>query len=512
MVAASRFLLAAVSTLASPHPSLAEAPHPRGLYTLFFTEMWERLSYYGMRALLVLFMVDTVQHGGLGLTDEVATSIYGLYTAGVYLAALPGGWLADRLLGAQRAVWLGGMLIAAGHFSLAIPATPAFFLGLILIVVGTGLLKPNISTLVGQLYPEGGARRDAGFTLFYMGINLGAAIGPLICAFLGEKLNWHYGFTAAGIGMTLGLIQFRLTRHHLGEAGRALPNTHAPAQRQRDSLIVLVAAVFLIAIVAAAFAGAFTINPVWLARRTAVVIVALALLWFFWAFVFAGLAPDERRRLAIIALLFLASATFWSGFEQAGSSLNLFAERYTQRDVGGFTVPAGWFQSLNAVFVIGLAPVVAALWLRCARRGLHPPLVAKLALGLLLLAAGFAVLAVGSKLALQRGSVLPTWLILTYLLHTIGELFLSPVGLSSVTKLAPARLVGQMMGVWFLATSLGNLLAGLFAGEVSGDNAAAMPARFFQVVLTAGITGTVLLLLAKPAQRFITTPGERPIA
>jgi len=202
-----------------PPGGTAGKTHPRGLSTLFFTEMWERFSYYGMRALLVLFMVDAIRSGGLGLTDEVATSIYGLYTAAVYLAALPGGWLADRLLGAQRSIWYGGIIIAAGHFVLAIPRTETFYLGLVLVVLGTGLLKPNISAIVGDLYPEGGARRDAGFTIFYMGINLGAAIGPLVCSTLGEKLNWHYGFGAAGVGMVLGLVQLRLTRRHLGQAG-----------------------------------------------------------------------------------------------------------------------------------------------------------------------------------------------------------------------------------------------------------------------------------------------------
>lgn len=484
-------------------PSPPNTRHPRGLYTLFFTEMWERLSYYGMRALLVLFMVDEVRHGGLGLTDQVATSIYGLYTAGIYLAALPGGWLADRLLGAQRAVWIGGIVIAAGHFALALPGTTFFFLGLVLVVIGTGLLKPNVSTLVGELYPEGGARRDAGFTLFYMGINLGAALGPLICSALGEKLNWHFGFAAAGIGMVFGLIQFHLTRHHLGPIG--LPPASPPSERSRTTLMALLGIAAIAILFAAAAAGAIVINPIWLARRTAFVIVGLAAAWFAWAFLFAGLTGQEKRRLSVIAVLFFASAMFWSGFEQAGSSLNLFADRHTVRTVPGssFVIPSGWFQSLNAGFVIAFAPAVAALWMMFSRRNREAPLVGKLAMGLVLLAAGFLVLALGAKRAIQTGPVWPTWLIVTYLLHTWGELFLSPVGLSSVTQLAPRRLVGQMMGIWFLATSLGNLIAGLFAGEVSGDNTAAMPMRFLQVVATAGGTGLLLLLVARPLQRRI---------
>lgn len=468
---------------------------------MFFTEMWERLSYYGMRALLILYMVDSVERGGLGMSDTVAAAIYGLYTAGVYLAALPGGWIADRLLGAQRSVWVGGWLIAAGHFSLAIPRTGFFFGGLLLVVLGTGLLKPNVSTLVGALYPEGGARRDAGFTVFYMGINLGAALGPLVCSALGEKVHWHLGFGAAGLGMVLGLVQFALTRRHLGTAGNA--PAHRTGTGTGDWTKVGLGLAGLAAVFAAVVAGWIRLDPVWMAGWTTVVIVGLAVAWFTWLFVGAGLDPAEKRRVGVVVVLFLASALFWSGYEQAGSSLNLFADRYTRRVLAGFEIPAGWFQSLPAVLVIVFAPVVAWGWLRLAARGLAPSLPRKIAGGLLLLAAGFLVLAVGSKRALAAGAVGPGWLMVTYLFHVWGELLLSPVGLSSVTKLAPARLVGQMMGLWFLATSLGNLLAGLLAGSIGGDQAAQMPARFLQVVLTAGLAGVVLALLARPVQRWM---------
>jgi len=435
------------------------------------------------------------------LSDPVATAIYGLYTAGVYLAALPGGWIADRLLGAQRAVWWGGWLIAAGHFSLAVPRPTFFFLGLLLVVIGTGLLKPNVSALVGQLYPEGGARRDAGFTIFYLGINLGAALGPLVCSTLGERLNWHFGFAAAGIGMALGLLQFRLTRHHLGDAGLAVPRLNDLAGRRRDLGFVLAGILALALVFGLAVGGQLTLDPIRLARGTTVVIVGLAGAWFTWVLLAGGLDRDERARILLVGILFVASAMFWSGYEQAGSSLNLFADRHTQRVVAGHEIPTGWFQSLSAVFVILFAPVAAGLWLALARRGRTVPLVAKFAGGLLLLAAGFLVVAIASRHALQGGPVLPLWLVGTYLLHTWGELLLSPVGLSSVTKLAPRRLGGQTMGIWFLATSLGNLLAGLFAGEISGDQAAAMPGRFLQVVFTAGATGVVLLVLTRPLQR-----------
>ncbi|HWV99236.1 MAG TPA: peptide MFS transporter [Candidatus Acidoferrum sp.] len=488
------------STTAEPAVATA-ARHPRGLYTLFFTEMWERFSYYGMRALLVLFMVEGIKAGGLGLTDEVATSIYGLYTAGVYLAALPGGWIADRFLGAQRSVWYGGSIIACGHFTLAIPRTECFYLGLILVVIGTGLLKPNVSAIVGELYPEGGARRDAGFTVFYMGINLGAALGPLVCSALGEKVNWHYGFAAAGVGMVLGLVQYRLSGRHLGEAGRH-PG-HREGIRAKDRLLLgaLISGLFLAVVLL--ITGVIHFSPVAVARATTYIIAAVALLYFACMFFFFHLDRTETARVAVIAILFLASALFWSGFEQAGSSLNLFAERYTQRLFFNYTIPAGWFQSLGAIFVILLAPAVAAVWVRLARYNLNPSLPTKFALGLALLGAGFLVMVGASRLVVAGRKAWPTWLISTYLLHSIGELCLSPVGLSSVTKLAPRRLVGQMMGIWFLGTSMGNLIAGLIAGRFSAEAVSEMPGRYLGIVATTAGTGILLALVARPIQKLM---------
>jgi proton-dependent oligopeptide transporter, POT family len=473
--------------------------HPRGLYTLFFTEMWERLSYYGMRALLVLFMVDQIEEGGMGLTETTATAIYGLYTAAVYLVTLPGGWIADRLLGAQRSIWYGGIFIAAGHFVLGIHSQVAFYLGLVLVVLGTGLLKPNISAVVGELYPEGGARRDAGFSIFYMGINLGAFIGPLVCSYLGEQYNWHYGFTAAGVGMVFGLIQFYFTGHFLGEAGRRPPQPSSNPIRDWSIVAIAVATAGLAFVLVQA--GWLGLDPVWIVQRTSILIATVAIVYFAWVLLFAGLTPIERGRVIVIGVLFFAAAMFWAGFEQAGSSLNLFAERNTIRQFGTFEIPAGWFQSVNAIMIITFAPVAAALWVWLARRNMNPSLTAKMALGLILLALGFLVMVAGARRALAVGTVLPTWLIVTYLLHTFGELCLSPVGLSAVTKLSPPKLVGQMMGVWFVGASLGNLIAGLLAGHVSGEKLSDMPAIFFQVVITAGITGLVLLVFAKPIQR-----------
>ena len=481
--------------------------HPRGLYTLFFTEMWERFSYYGMRALLVLFMVDSTR-GGLGFSDETATAIYGLYTAAVYLVALPGGWIADRLLGAQKAVWFGGIVIAAGHFVLAVPTMQAFFLGLVLVVLGTGLLKPNISAIVADLYPEGGARRDAGFTIFYMGINVGAALGPLVCSTLGEQLNWHYGFGAAGVGMVLGLIQFRLTAKHLGQAGlhpiaHDKGGTISPETHRKHWMAVWASVAIIAAVVFAGLTGALSFNPVALAKSSANLILGIAAVYFGYLFFFAGLDSDEKKRTFVILVLFFAAATFWSGFEQAGSTLNLFAERYTDRFIGGFEIPAGWYQSLNAVFIIAFAPVFAAFWVNLARRNLDPSIPLKFAIGLLILASGFAVMIFAAHVVTDGGKAGPMWLVTTYLLHTFGELCLSPVGLSSVTKLAPKRFVGQMMGIWFLAASLGNLIAGLMAGRFSADRVEEMPDLYLQIVMTTAGMGILLLILVRPLRKMM---------
>jgi proton-dependent oligopeptide transporter, POT family len=476
--------------------------HPPGIYTLFFTEMWERMSYYGMRALLVLFMVDQMR-GGMGLADAQAAAIYGLYTALVYVAALPGGWVGDRLLGAKQSVWWGGIVIAAGHLTLAIPDARAFYVGLIVIALGSGLLKSNMSALVGRLYPEGGARRDAGFTLFYMGINIGALIGQIVCSNLGEHIAWKWGFSVAAAGMILGLVQFKLTRHHLDGIGDWQP---LPGQNvRRDRALFLGALAGIVLLVVLCVSGVIGFDPVRVAKGTSSAILAVAVLFFLWAFLFAGLTAEEKKRMAVIVILFFAAVVFFAGFEQAGSSFSLFAERYTDRVVGRWTLAAGMFQSLNPLFVVTLSPVVAALWLTLARRNAEPSLAVKLSWGLLVMAGGFVLAALASSRALATGPVNPSWLVSIYLLHTIGELFLSPVGLSAVTKLSPPRLTGQMMGVWFLGTSLGNLLAGLLAGEVSGDEAARMPERFLQVVWTAGGVGVLLWVCSRWIQRLM--PG-----
>jgi POT family proton-dependent oligopeptide transporter len=491
--------------------------HPRGLSTLFFTEMWERFSYYGMRGLLILFLVASVETGGFGMTDATAAAIYGLYTASVYLMALPGGWIADRLLGQRRAVFVGGCIIAAGHFSMAIPTVPSFYLGLCLIVIGTGLLKPNVSAMVGDLYPEGGSRRDAGFSMFYSGINLGAFLGPLVCGYLGEEINWHLGFGAAGVGMVFGLFQYSRGGRYLGTAGHR--NTEGErsgaVSRAKRGLFIGLGVVAAVAVLLFLLdrSGVVNLTLQGVAQATGVVIVALALLYFASVLLFGRLSTADKKRVIVIFIFFVSAALFWSGFEQAGSSMNLFAERLTNRIFFGWEMPASWLQSVNSMFIILLAPVFGWIWLRLASRAPSTP--AKFGYGLVFLAIGFLVM-VWAALQTQGGAVKvgAHWLVATYFLHTVGELCLSPVGLSSVTKLSPPRLVGQMMGTWFMGSALGNLIAGLVAG---GSESMPLPELFGFVAKVTGVAGILLLVLAKPIRRLMgklpedtTTPTIEP--
>jgi len=482
--------------------------HPRGLYTLFFTEMWERFSYYGMRGILVFAMVATVADNGLGLSNADATAIYGLYTAFVYLLALAGGWIADNLMGAQRTVFWGGCIIALGHFTMAMPFGPfPFYLGMLFIVIGTGLLKPNVSTMVGGLYPEGGARRDAGFSIYYMGINLGAFVAPFVCGTLGEKVGWHWGFGAAGVGMVFGLVQYQLTRHHLGDVGKfPRPSERSPEQNRktrRGWMLLGVAVAVLVLLVALIKTGIITFDPYEVAAVGSWILMGIVVLFFAAVYAFGKLNREEKLHVGGIMLFCVAAAIFWAGFEQAGSSFNLFAKNYTDRMIFSWQMPASWFQSLNAIFIILLAPFFAALWVRLARKNLNPSLPLKLALGLIQLGLGFLVMVFAAKVALAGHKVWPTWLVLTYLLHTTGELCLSPIGLSAVTKLSPKRFVGQMMGTWFMGAALGNLFAGLLAAQVTGHNIEDMPHNFLLVVAVSVGSGVLMIICLKPLKKLM---------
>jgi POT family proton-dependent oligopeptide transporter len=498
--------------VAGAGPSTADAAadrsffgHPRGLSTLFFTEFWERFSYYGIRAFLVLFMTATAAQGGLGFEASAATAVYGLFTGFAYLFALPGGWIADQLLGQRRSVLFGGILIAIGNFLLFVPQVPTFYLGLLGVILGTGLLKPNVSTMVGELYPgrsqEDGARRDAAFSIFYMGINLGALVAPIVCSYVAERINFRYGFLLAGIGMIFGLIQYQFGGRHLGQAGLHPNSAGNPETRSRGVRFLLIGAA-VIAAIGFLLVVVLKLSVVTIATFTGVAILLVALFYFGLQFGSPDLEPVEKKRMGVILILFLFSTVFWAGFEQAGSSLTLFAQKLTDRHVFGWEMPVGWLQSVNPILIIALAPVFAWLWVALSRRNQEPSSPTKFSLGLILVGLGFAVMVYASILTKnQTQQVGLLWLNLTYLLHTCGELCLSPVGLSTVTKLAPHRKVGQMMGIWFMSIALGNVLAGKVAGNFESFP---LPQLFGVVTATTIGAGFILALLIRPIRRLMS--------
>jgi len=486
--------------------------HSKGLSTLFFTEMWERFSYYGMRAILLLYMVAPLQEGGMGLDDPTSTAIYGLYTMFVYLLALPGGWLADNFFGLRKSVFNGGCMIALGHFCMALPMDETFFLGLLFIVLGTGLLKPTISSMVGELYPASEqARRDSGFTIFYAGINLGAALAPIITGYLGEKVNWHLGFGAAGLGMVLGLIQYKMTEKNLGTAGLRIANEASIEQKTASdnniSKALWILGFLLIVLLTLLFTNTIYIDPLTTGKVLGYVIPISAIAYFMYVLLFQDLDADERKKVIAIALFFIATGLFYAGYEQQGSSLNLFADRYTDMFIGDFQMPASWMQTVPPVAVLVFSVMFAWLWIWLDKRKMNPSTPVKMSLGLMFMGLGYAVMMGASLVVIGGEKPLPTWLVLTYVLHTFGEICLYPVGLSAVTKLAPKKLAGQLMGVFFIALAYGNLIAGLFAGEFDRNAIAADPSLLldlFGVVMKVMlISGIIVLIFSKPIRKLM---------
>ena len=473
---------------------------PRGLTTLFFAEMWERFSYYGMRALLMLFMVKTAADGGLGFETKHAASIYGTYTMSVYLLSILGGFIADNFIGSRRAVLIGGIIIACGHFSMAFSSLATFYGGLVLIALGTGLLKPNISTMVGSLYGPTDARRDAGFSIFYMGINMGAFLSPLVTGYLAQSAgwkaqlsawgldplhSWHWGFAAAGVGMTLGLVVYVLQRERLAHVGHA-PAADQPRPWGKLGLVALASFALILAMKAS------DEHPTLVYLLFALQIAAI---------LFFALRPDQdSKRLAAILVFFFAAEIFWAIFEQTGSSISLFADRLTQNEVLGRAFPSSWWQSVNSVWVILLAPLFAWLWIKLGPRQPSSPL--KFTLGLLFVALSFVLMVPAAKLT-AAGKVGPMWLVGLFFLQTVGEMCLSPVGLSTMTKLAPPRLVGLVMGIWFLAAALGNKLAGVLAGDFKSDNAGELATFFWHQAIWVGVATLVLFALIPWTRRLM---------
>jgi len=503
------------ATMQNPAASRGFFGHPIGLSTLFATEMWERFSFYGIRPLLILFMTTAVLNGGFGFERPEASAIVGIYASSVYLSSLPGGWIADRLFGLRRAIQIGAVLIMLGHLSIGLTsfmgAQTPFFVGLILIVMGTGLLKPNISAIVGDLYPEGGARRDAGFSIFYMGINTGATAGQIFTGLFGEKLGYGWGFSIAAVGMLAGLIWYTvMARRTLGNIGVEPTRLDDPtAQRKRENqtkLAITAGALLLAAVVILAAVGIIHIDAQVVGKYWAIFLGLVGVVYFAYIFTIGGLNSDEKKRVLVIAVLFCAAAIFWAAFEQAPTSLNLFAKDFTDRQWGSFEVPALWYQSINSFFIIIFAPVFAALWLLLGKRNINVSSPFKFALGLAFAGLGFLIMIYPSNMLVAAGGALKVsgiWLTISYLLQTFGELSLSPVGLSSMTKLSPRRYVGQMMGIWFLATSLGNMIAGLVGGSVDPEKLEQTPMLFKWTSIALFASATILAVLAIPIARMM---------
>lgn len=491
--------------------------HPSGLSTLFFTEMWERFSYYGMRAILLLYMTKTFAEGGLGFDEKYAGIIYATYVSSVWYLPLVGGWLADRIFGARRAVLIGAIIIACGHYSMAINSHLTFYAGLILIACGTGLLKPNISAMVGQLYAEGDKRRDAGFSIFYMGINLGAFLAPIVVGFLAQKAwfrnfiasmgfnpnsSWHWGFGAAGVGMTLGIVQYLLGRRKLAEVGNKPDSSRLLAEPEASSGLDYVT-------LGLAIVGGVIGAGLGLYFGEAGVLSALfpCVVGFFAGYLLGTtrlLNGDELKRVLVIFILFLFSILFWMTYEQAGSSLTLFADRLTQTTLLGWQYPSSWFQSVPAIFVIIFAPIIGAVWQSLGDR--QPSSPGKFTIGLFFAGIAFVVIAFASTLA-GTGRVSPMWLVIVYFLQTIGELCLSPVGLSTVTKLSPARMVGLMLGVWFLSISIGSYIAGLTTRLFQGNDTAVLT-RGFGIFAGVTLVAAVILAVLTPLIKRMTPRAQ----
>ncbi|MGE5730970.1 MAG: peptide MFS transporter [Gemmatimonas sp.] len=516
-----------MSTIVDVAPTATERPavfddrallgHPRGLGLLFITEMWERFSYYGMRAILVLYLVNALKWD-----TAHAANLYGTYTMLVLLTPVIGGYLADRFIGTRRSLVVGSIVISLGHFTLAFPGMTAFYIGLGLIIIGTGFFKSNVSTMVGQIYREGDPRRDSGFTIFYMGINTGAFLGPLVCGGLAQssRFGWHYGFAAAGVGMVLGLIGYLWGRdRYLPGIGVSLSRKEAADARAATAVLsadsgnpVLHGG---IGGAIGAVVGWFLGGGNYLGVLMGLVIGAALGITVF------GSRGEERKRVIALFIVVFFVIFFWAAYEQAGSSMNLFADKNTDLHAGSLLIPSSWFQSVNPAAILIFAPVFAGLWTSLGRRGREPSTALKMVLGLALLAGGFVFMVIGGSRADQGVLVSPFWLVAAYTFHTLGELCLSPVGLSYVTKVAPVRFAGLLMGVWFLANAAANKIAGALAaftptpGEAPQARASGLGGfiqsvsatnhGFYMIFVVAGFAAAAVMLLFVPLLKRLTT-------
>lgn len=466
--------------------------HPKGLFTLFFTEFWERFSYYGMRAILVFFMYYEVSQGGLGFPENTALAIMSIYGSLVYMSGIIGGWMADRILGTSRAVFYGGILIMLGHIVLAVPGNASlFFLSMILIVLGTGLLKPNASSLVGEIYSEQDNRRDAGFSIFYMGINLGGFLSPLVVGTVGMN-NFHLGFGLAAIGMFIGLVVYMVTRSkNLGLAGTIVVNPLSPAEKKKVFTIMGVGVVVLAALIVAAIAfGILTFDT--FIKLVGILGILIPTLYFVIMYRSPKTTPVERSRIIAYIPLFIASIMFWAIQEQGSTILANYADKRTQLEFAGIHISPAWFQSLNPLFIIILAPVFAWLWVKLGNR--QPTIPQKFSLGLLFAGLSFLIILLPAYFGGAASLVNPLWLVLSYFVVVLGELCLSPVGLSATTKLAPAAFSAQTMSLWFLS----NAAAQAINAQIVKFYTPETEMLYFGVIGGAALVLSLLLYLLSP--------------
>ncbi|TCM66562.1 POT family proton-dependent oligopeptide transporter [Acinetobacter calcoaceticus] len=486
--------------------------HPQPLKGLFFTELWERFSYYGIRPLLILYMSAIVVDGGLGLDRASAAALVGVFAGSIYLMTVFGGWIADNWLGQNKSVWYGSILIALGHLSIALNAFLDqffFYFGLVLIVLGSGLFKTCIAVIVGGLYHSNDGRRDAGFSLFYMGINMGSFFAPLITGVLVQQYGWHIGFGVGGIGMLISLLVFRFytlpqlqrfDQQRAADAQIVTSNFDRPVVKNPHAVKIVIGFLALLGVVISLVSvGMIQINMVFLATYLTIAVCLCIGLYFIYLMFFAALNQQERFQVLMCFVLLITAALFWSAFEQKPTSFNLFARDYTDRMLFGYEIPTLWFQSINALFIVLFAPIAAWIWIKLAKSNKEPTHITKFIIALLLAASGFLMMGFASQSIVsgQGGLVSPLWLVFSILLLTLGELCLSPVGLSAMTKLAPSMLRGQIMGLWCAASALGNLMAGLIGGHMVSVEIETLPSLFFKCVL-ALVIGAVILLLLKP--------------
>ncbi len=477
--------------------------HPKPIFSLSMTELWERFSFYGIRPLLLLFMAAAIFEGGLGMDKAQASAIVGIFGSCLYLAALPGGWIADNILGLKLSVFLGCVIIALGHLSIGLSyfQTEFFFLGLALIVIGTGLFKTCSSVMISLLYKKDDPRVDSGFTIFYMGINLGAFVAPIVCGFLQKEYGWHLGFGAGGIGMLIALIIFYFVvipnfKEFDEKIGLSSKWDAVKEISYTTKWILALCLLLIFGFLFLSLTGLIKLDPISISEKMIFLIVALTTIYFIYLFFFSSLNLAEKKNLIIFVVLLLAASIFWSVFEQKPTSFNLFAQSYTQRVIFGFEIPTPWFQSFNPLFIITFAPIIAFIWVFLARKGLELSSLTKFSFGLLGGAICFFIMYLASLAVLEGGGarVSMLYIILAIFFLTLGEICLSPVGLSIMTKIAPNLIKNQVMGLWFVSSALGNVIAGLIGGNVSNDKIQNLPDIFSFLALMLFVSFLLLFL------------------